>query len=228
MSTAALVQCTFHGNSAAAGSNISADCDGHITVDGCIITGGVGSAGVYVNGGSSAIFSCTDIWGNPAGDWVAPFANQLVQDGNINDDPFYCDTAAHDFTLAELSPCAPEHSGDCGQIGAWPVGCSGPLAVEPVVAPSGLVVLEPNVPNPFNPATTLRFTIPVAGRVLLAIHGVDGRRLTVLVNGPRSAGAHEVTWRGLDRAGRAVPSGIYVAVLEASGERRSRNLVLLR
>ena len=104
MSTAALVQCTFHGNSAPAGSNISADCDGHITVDGCIVTGGVGGTGVYVNGGSSAVFSCTDIWGNPAGDWVGPFAYQLGQDGNICADPYYCDVIAHDLTLAARFP----------------------------------------------------------------------------------------------------------------------------
>jgi len=228
MSDAALVQCTFHGNSAPAGSNISADCDGHITVDRCIITGGVGGTGVYVNGGSSAVFSCTDIWGNPAGNWVAPFADQLGQDGNICASPRFCDAATLDFTLAEFSPCAPEHSGDCGQIGAWPVGCSGPLAAEPMVVSSGLVALAPNVPNPFNPATTLRFTIPVAGHVRLAIHGLDGRRVAVLVDGLKNAGAHEVRWHGRDQVGRAVPSGTYLAVLEASGERRSRTMVLLR
>jgi len=228
MSSAALVQCTFHGNTAQEGANISADCDGHITVDGCIITGGIGSASVYVIDGSTAVFTCTDIWGNAGGDWVAPFADQLGQDGNLRIDPLFCDDTAHDFTLAESSHCAPEHSGECGQIGAWPVGCSAPLAVPPAGLLGGRVVLEPNAPNPFNPTTTLRYSILEAGSVRLAIHGLDGRRIAMLVDGHRAAGSHEVMWHGRDRAGRAMPSGSYLAVIEAAGERQSRRMVLLR
>jgi hypothetical protein len=228
MSAAALVQCTFVGNSAPEGSNISADCDGNISLDCCLVTGGVGGPGVYVNGGSSAVFTCTDIWGNEAGDWVAPFADQLGQDGNVSADPQFCDTAGGDYTVAASSPCAPEHSGGCGQIGAWPVGCAGTTAVPPSAAPPAHVVLAPSIPNPFNPATTLSYTIPAAGSVRLAIHGLDGRLVAVLVSGSRPAGRHEATWRGCDARGRSMPSGTYLAVLEAAGEQHTRSLVLLR
>lgn len=224
----ALVQCTFFGNSAPNGSNISADCGGHITLDGCLVTGGIGGAGVYVDSGSSVVFNCTDIWGNPAGDWVYPFADQLDQDGNICSDPNFCGASESDFTLSEASPCAPENSGGCGQIGAWPVGCVDPLSGVPGSVCSGVLTLDTNVPNPFNPATTLRFSISEASHVLLTIYSLDGGRVAVLVDGQLDAGTHSVMWRGRDSRWRMVSSGTYFVMLEAAGEHRTQSMVLLR
>jgi len=175
---------------------------------------------------SSAQLACTDLWGNAGGDWVGPIAGQLGQAGNLSADPDFCDPAAGDFTLAAASPCAPDQSGGCGQIGAWPVGCDWPLA-----APAGRegdLLLAPGVPNPCNPATTLSYTLPAAGSVRLAIHAIDGARVATLVDGWRVAGSHAVVWRGADATGRAAPSGTYLAILDWAGQRRSRTLVLLR
>ena len=84
------------------------------------------------------------------------------------------------------------------------------------------------VPNPFNPRTTLRFTLPAAGPVDLAVYDVQGRRVRRLVAGRLAAGRHAVSWDGRDDAGRAVPSGIYLARLRAGNARRSAKLLLAR
>jgi len=185
--------------------------------------------GVYVEGyGSSAVFNCTDIWGNPAGDWVSPFANQLGQNGNICSDPNFCGVLGSDFTVAETSPCAPDNSWGCGQIGAWPVGCVAPLSGVPGSACSGVLTLDTNVPNPFNPATRLRFSISVGSHVLLTVYGLDGVRVAVLVDGQLDAGTHSVMWRGRGSEGRMVSSGTYFVMLEAAGEHHTQSMALIR
>jgi hypothetical protein len=88
--------------------------------------------------------------------------------------------------------------------------------------------LLPNVPNPFNPATTLRFAAPTGTPVVLEVLDVRGRRLAVLWDGmaPRETG--EVIWRGVDGSGRALPSGVYVARLRGAGMQQSVHVTLVR
>jgi hypothetical protein len=63
---------------------------------------------------------------------VGSVAGQLGIDGNISQDPLFCDPAGGDFTLCADSPCAADNNPACGQIGALPVGCGpcGTTAVE--------------------------------------------------------------------------------------------------
>jgi hypothetical protein len=94
--------------------------------------------------------------------------------------------------------------------------------------PRAAAVLGPNYPNPFNPATTIPFTLPVPGRARLTVYGVTGRRVRVLVDSSLDAGDHEARWDGRDDAGRSVASGVYVIRLEAGGTVQSRTAVLLK
>jgi len=85
-----------------------------------------------------------------------------------------------------------------------------------------------SAPNPFNPRTELRFQVPAAGPVRLHIHAPDGRLVRTLVAADLPAGEHRAVWQGRDDAGRAVPSGTYLARLQtASGEVASK-LMLVR
>ena len=88
--------------------------------------------------------------------------------------------------------------------------------------------LQPNRPNPFNPETEIRFTLAVAGSVRLAVFDVTGRRIAVLAEGVRAAGAHHVAWQGRDDAGRAVPSGSYYVRLETTTGSDTRKVMLLK
>ena len=62
--------------------------------------------------------------------------------------------------------------------------------------------LQPNHPNPFNPSTTISFGMPKAGRVVLAIYDIRGRRVATLANEDYTAGMHQVVWNGVDGQGR--------------------------
>jgi hypothetical protein len=81
-------------------------------------------------------------------------------------------------------------------------------------------LLAPNVPNPFNPRTTLRFELTAGATVELAVFDVSGRRIATLAAGHRAAGRHEAVWQGRDDAGRSVPSGVYLARLRVDGSLR--------
>ena len=70
-------------------------------------------------------------------------------------------------------------------------------------------VLEANYPNPFNPQTTIRFSVPEASVVKLVVFDVLGREVRVLVDGTREAGTHEVVFEAGD-----LPSGTYLVRLE--------------
>jgi len=85
------------------------------------------------------------------------------------------------------------------------------------------VELLPNQPNPFNPMTELRFTLPRSGHVRLTIYDARGRVTATLVDGTLGAGVHRLTWD----ASRAA-SGVYFSRLEAGGETRTGKMILLK
>ncbi|HET6349079.1 MAG TPA: PQQ-dependent sugar dehydrogenase [Candidatus Krumholzibacteria bacterium] len=74
-----------------------------------------------------------------------------------------------------------------------------------------------NFPNPFNPSTTIRFVLERPGRVQLDIVSVTGERVRWFDLGARSAGAHDVVWRGDTRTGNRAPSGVYYCRLLVDG-----------
>ncbi len=84
------------------------------------------------------------------------------------------------------------------------------------------------VPNPFNPATSLHFSLPAAAEVALDIFDVSGRRVRSLVAGSLPAGPHVVSWNGRDETNRNVASGHYFARLTVEGSARVKSLTLVR
>ena len=87
--------------------------------------------------------------------------------------------------------------------------------------------LQRPYPNPFNPVTTLRFSLVAPERVTLAVFDLEGRRVRTLIAGDAmAAGHHALTWDGRDAEGRSLPSGVYFARLGA-GENVSRCRLML-
>ena len=85
-----------------------------------------------------------------------------------------------------------------------------------------------NYPNPSNPGTTIRFSIPARSDVLVTIHDVSGRLVRTLARGARDAGVAELAWDGSDDRGLAAPSGIYFVRVTSAGTTRSAKLILAR
>jgi hypothetical protein len=90
------------------------------------------------------------------------------------------------------------------------------------------VALIGNHPNPFNPTTTISFALSGPETVDLAIYTVAGRRVATLVHGTRSAGQHEVVWRGTDDRNRPLASGTYLCRLVAGGRVFAQKMTLAR
>jgi hypothetical protein len=94
--------------------------------------------------------------------------------------------------------------------------------------PSPPIILEQNIPNPFNPTTTISFSIPQRMVVDLTIFDVSGRRVVTLVHRTMPAGRSSVKWNGRDANGHAVGSGIYFYRLRSGSSTQTRKMVLLR
>ena len=91
------------------------------------------------------------------------------------------------------------------------------------------VRLSQNFPNPFNPATTIRFALSQTEHVRLCVYDIQGRLVATLVNGVVPAGQHSVPWQGRTDNGSSVASGVYFCGLStASGHRESRSMVMLK
>ena len=88
--------------------------------------------------------------------------------------------------------------------------------------------LEHNYPNPFNPATTIRYAVPETGKVTLHIYNVLGQKVLTLVNNDQGAGYYSVRWNGKDRLNRAVASGVYLYRMEAAGFTKVHKMLLLK
>lgn len=88
--------------------------------------------------------------------------------------------------------------------------------------------LAQNRPNPFNPATTIRFVLPSSERVVVSVFDGNGRLIRTLLDGVRSHGPHEITWDGRDDAGDRVSSGVYFYRLTAGKFKESKKMVLLK
>jgi len=84
------------------------------------------------------------------------------------------------------------------------------------------------VPNPFNPSTTIAFSVSERGRVDLHVYDVSGRRVRALVEREVPAGNHTSLWDGRDDAGRAVASGVYFYRIVAGSFVASQKMVLLK
>ena len=88
--------------------------------------------------------------------------------------------------------------------------------------------LEESTPDPFNPTTTIAYSLPHSVPVLLTVYDVAGRRVRALVSGAQPAGRHSVTWDGTDDRGGAVASGTYFYRLETPGFSQTRKVTLLK
>lgn len=83
--------------------------------------------------------------------------------------------------------------------------------------------LGQNVPNPFNPMTTISFTIAEPGAVRLRVYNLKGQRVADLVDGNLAAGQHSLVFRPTE-----LPSGVYFYRLETGGFTQSKTLLLLK
>lgn len=93
--------------------------------------------------------------------------------------------------------------------------------------PNGFA-LEGNYPNPFNPTTTIRFSIPQASDVRLTVYDMSGATIKVLVADPLTAGRYEVTWDGTTGLGTPAGSGVYFCRLTAGSYSATTKMIMMK
>ena len=91
-----------------------------------------------------------------------------------------------------------------------------------------VMALSSVYPNPFNPQTTVAFSLAVNGRVQIVIYDVRGSLIRRLVDESMPEGEHLATWNGLDDAGRQASSGIYFVRMIAPSYSETRKIVMLK
>jgi hypothetical protein len=94
--------------------------------------------------------------------------------------------------------------------------------------PKSYVLSVSNYPTPFNPRTSVSYTVPSRGDVTVAVYDVRGVHIATLVQRVHDAGAYRVEWNGRSAEGAAVGSGIYFARIDHGGAMRTKKMVLLK
>jgi len=205
----------------------------------CIIHGNQGYGDeLHIDTGGSAEGYYCDL---PLPDWG------FTGDHNITADPLFVDEDAGDWRLAEGSPCidagtaylAVEDYYGTVQVtvdlaegeydGSAPdMGCREFSTASPVQMPEAADLVLGAYPNPFNPMTTIEFTVPQDGQVELAVFDLGGRRVRSLLDGTRPAGTHTLVWDGRNDAGRPLPSGTYLVRARAGTGMATGKLLLAK
>ena len=90
-------------------------------------------------------------------------------------------------------------------------------------------VLDQNFPNPFNPATTIRYGLPHDSCVSLKIYNLLGKEIATLFDyEPIPAGYHIAIWDGRNKIGGKVSSGVYIVFMQAGDFTQSRKMLLIK
>ncbi len=83
-------------------------------------------------------------------------------------------------------------------------------------------------PNPFNPVVNLEYRLSSDDRLMVEVYDLLGKKVTDLFRGSQSAGVHKLSWKGKDRAGRTVSSGIYLIRIQNNQDVFVKKVILMR
>lgn len=180
-----------------------------------------------LKGGEEGIFSND----NGSVDW---------ETGNIVRDPLFVDPGGGDYHLSVASPCidagtpflvlegdtllqlqATAYEGSSPDMGAFESPYTAGISDEDALPVR--FALYPNHPNPFNAATTLRFSVPREERVHIVVHDLLGREVRTLLRQSVEPGRHQLRWNGGE-----IHSGVYFVTMRVGEFVRTRKVTVLR
>lgn len=122
---------------------------------------------------------------------------------------------------------ARDASGNRSQVQVSPSKSGSAKVVSDGSLPAGFS-LEPSYPNPFNPTTTLQYSLAEAGLVQLTVYNVMGQRVRVLIDQVQQAGGYQVEWDATDASGQRVAPGLYLYRLTAGDQAAVGKMLLLK
>ncbi|MGB5530662.1 MAG: T9SS type A sorting domain-containing protein [Ignavibacteriaceae bacterium] len=112
-------------------------------------------------------------------------------------------------------------------VSNWEIGLATspfePVSVEKVtIQPTEFLLLN-NYPNPFNPSTKIKYSIPQTSNLVIKVFDILGNEIETLVNEEKPAGTYELTWNAVN-----LPSGVYFYQLKAGSFINTKKMVLIR
>jgi len=113
-----------------------------------------------------------------------------------------------------------------GEIMLRPIVMGGMAGEDPTLP--ALVLDAKNYPNPFNPETTIRYSLSNNGPVKIQIYNIKGQLIRNLVNENKKAGNYTVIWNGKDEQGKSVSSGIYFYRMQSSKYSATQKMMLMK
>lgn len=100
-------------------------------------------------------------------------------------------------------------------------------ATDPASVPVS-TFLKGNYPNPFNPSTTIEFSLAHSSHTELNIYNLKGQKVKTLTHGKLPQGNHKVIWQGTDDHDQPVGSGIYLIRLNADNHIQTKKITLIK
>jgi predicted CXXCH cytochrome family protein len=88
--------------------------------------------------------------------------------------------------------------------------------------------LDQNFPNPFNPSTTISFSVAKKEPVRIQVFDINGQLVNTLLDQEMEAGRYKIVWSGDDRAGNTVASGVYFVKMHATSFESVRKMLMVR
>ena len=89
-----------------------------------------------------------------------------------------------------------------------------------------------NFPNPFNPETIIRLSLPESKgpdeQITISVYSISGQKVKTLFEGSKTAGMHSFLWDGTDEAGKNLAGGIYYYQVKSSHYQKTCKMILLR
>jgi hypothetical protein len=250
LSSPVLVNVSFSANGAAYGGAIYNDMFSNPTLTNTILWGdGANTAGneIYNAEMSMPVISYSIVEGcgerSPEG-----WDTSLGTDGghNFDTDPLFVDAAFGDLRISSPRSWAVNNGNNAALPGGVATDLDGnprifagtvdmgayelqdPTGIESKGSPQPFRIVSVS-PNPFNPSTTIRFTLPAAMPVTADISSVTGARVRVLANNQQfSPGDNELIWDGRNDQGASVASGVYFVRIETRLGARVTRAVLLK
>ena len=122
-------------------------------------------------------------------------------------------------SLTEIGSILVENNKDCYYVS---------FKNEPASTPVPSKLEATNYPNPFNPVTTIAYSLSEDSQVLISIYNIKGQEVKELTSGIQPAGNYNITWNGKDDSGKDVTSGIYFYKLKTNGKELTRKMLMLK
>jgi len=247
-SNAKIINSTIYNNTATIGS-VSYIYDSHPVFVNTIIWNNTPEA-FYISDwdeySNSITCAYSDVEGGEGAIINPEYATINWLDGNIDTDPLLTDPNNNDFTLSSDSPCIDagtdffvwnnetlidmdsyEYFGIAPDIGAYEYESTD---VSDEIVVSNKIMTLSNYPNPFNPATTISFSITESTENMeLIIYNLKGQRVKLIpINQFTNSPVHHVIWNGTDDNKKPVSSGIYFYKLRAGKFEKVNKMILMK